>query len=113
MNNANNIKEQTRDIMHYESKIWEIADLLRSASIKQSEFPDFMMPFFALMMLEGRMQNAIQKVKDEEGITPEDDPEDFKEAFIEMNCGYNDYIVMQGKTLKDICQNDTTFEQDF
>ena len=113
MNNENNIKEQARDIMHYESKIWEIADLLRSASIKQSEFPDFMMPFFALMMLEGRMQNAIQKVKDEEGTTPEDDPEDFKEAFIEMNCGYNDYIVMQGKTLKDICKNDTTFEQDF
>lgn len=113
MSNIDNTKEQPRDIMHYESRIWEIADLLLSASIKQSEFPDYMMPFFALMMLEGRMLNAIQKVKDEEGLTPEDDPEDFKEAFIDMNCGYNDYIVMQGKTLKDICQNDTTFDQDF
>ena len=30
-----------------------------------------------------------------------------------MNCGYNEFIVMQGKTLKSICKNDTTFEQDF
>jgi type I restriction enzyme M protein len=86
---------------------------MRSASIKQSDFPNYMMPFFALMMLEGRMLNAIQKVIDEEGITPEDDPKDFKEAFLAMKCGYNEYIVMQGKTLKTICQNDTTFEQDF
>ena len=113
MSNVENIKEQPRDIMHYESKIWEIADLMRSASIKQSDFPNYMMPFFALMMLEGRMLNAIQKVTDEEGLTPEDDPEDFKEAFMAMKCGYNEYIVMQGKTLKTICQNDTTFEQDF
>ena len=113
MTNNNDMKQQPRDIMHYESRIWEIADLLRSASVKQSDFPDYMMPFFALMMLEGRMLNAIQKVKDEEDITPEDDPEDFKEAFIAMGCGYNEYIVMQGKTLSSICKNDTTFEQDF
>ena len=113
MTNDNDMMQQPRDIMHYESRIWEIADLLRSASVKQSDFPDYMMPFFALMMLEGRMLNAIQKVKDEEDITPEDDPEDFKEAFIAMGCGYNEYIVMQGKTLSSICKNDTTFEQDF
>jgi type I restriction enzyme M protein len=113
MPNNNDIKQQPRDIMHYESKIWEIADLLRSASVKQSDFPDYMMPFFALMMLEGRMLNAIQKVIDDEDITPEDDPEDFKEAFLAMGCGYNEYIVMQGKTLNSICKNDTTFEQDF
>lgn len=113
MTEQENIKQQPRDIMHYESKIWEIADLLRSASVKQSDFPDYMMPFFALMMLEGRMLNAVQKVKDDEDITPEEDPEDFKEAFIAMGCGFNDYIVMQGKTLNSICKNDTTFEQDF
>ena len=113
MTEQKNIKQQPRDIMHYESRIWEIADLMRSASIKQSDFPDYMMPFFALMMLEGRMLNAIQRVKEDEGITPEDDPEDFKEAFLAMNCGYNEFIVMQGKTLNSICKNDTTFEQDF
>lgn len=109
----NNITPQHRDIMHYESKIWEIADLMRSASIKQSEFPDYMMPFFALMMLEGRMLNEIKKVEEEEELTPQDNPKDFKEAFLERNCGYNEFIVMQGKTLSSICNNDKTFEQDF
>lgn len=109
----NNIMQQPRDIMHYESKIWEIADLLRSASIKQSDFPDYMMPFFALMMLEGRMLNAIKRVEKEEGFTAEDDPEEFADAFKDLDCGYNEFIVMQGKTLTSICDNDTTFEQDF
>ena len=113
MNNSNDIKQQPRDIMHYESQIWEIADLLRSASIKQSDFPDYMMPFFALMMLEGRMMNAIKKVEEDEGITADSDPEDFEEAFKELDCGYNEFIVMQGKTLSSICDNDTTFQQDF
>ena len=54
MNNSK-IERPIPDIMHYESKIWDIADLLRSASVKQSDFPTYMMPFFALVMLEGRM----------------------------------------------------------
>ena len=94
--------EQPRDIMQYESDIWGIADLLLSASIKQSDFPKFMMPFFALMMLEGRMLNAMKRVEEEESLTVKDDPEDFKEAFIDKGCGYNEYIVMQGKTLSSI-----------
>ena len=102
-----------RDIMHYESDIWSIADLLLAASIKPSDFPTYMMPFFALVMLEGRMINAINEVIDEEGINPNDDPDDFREAFLEKECGYNEYIVMQGKTLLSICRNDSTFDQDF
>lgn len=102
-----------RDIMHYESDIWAIADLLLAASIKQSDFPTYMMPFFALVMLEGRMLNAIRQVEEDEGINAKDNPEDFKEAFLEKKCGYNEYIVMQGKTLLSICRNDTTFDQDF
>ncbi len=113
MKEQNNIQSQPRDIMHYESDIWAIADLLLAASVKQSDFPAYMMPFFALMMLEGRMLNAMKLVEEEEGLTVKDDPEDFKEAFIDMGCGYNEYIVMQGKTLQNICNNDNTFEQDF
>lgn len=113
MTDIQNIQSQPRDIMHYESDIWAIADLLLAASVKQSDFPAYMMPFFALMMLEGRMLNAIKRVEEEEGLTVKDDPEDFKEAFIDMDCGYNEYIVMEGKTLSSICGNDTTFEQDF
>ena len=99
--------------MHYESNIWAIADLLLAASVKQSDFPAYMMPFFALMMLEGRMLNAMKCIEEEEGLTVKNDPKDFKEAFIDRDCGYNEYIVMQGKTLQSICNNDKTFEQDF
>lgn len=110
---AENKHTPMRDIMHYESDIWSIADLLLAASVKQSDFPAYMMPFFALTMLEGRMRNAVQDVIDKEHINPTDNPEDFKEAFVERECGYNRYIVMEGKTLRKICSNDTTFEQDF
>lgn len=102
-----------RDIMHYESDIWAIADLLLAAAVKQSDFPAYMMPFFALVMLEGRMRNAVREVEKENGITAESDPEDFKELFELRDCGYNEFIVMEGKTLQKICSNDTTFEQDF
>lgn len=113
MADTNNIQNQPRDIMHYESDIWAIADLLLAASVKQSDFPTYMMPFFALVMLEGRMLNAIKEVENDEGLTAESDPDDFKEAFLEKECGYNEYIVMQGKTLSSICNNDSTFDQDF
>ena len=112
MADTNNILNQPRDIMHYESDIWAIADLL-AASVKQRDFPTYMMPFFALVMLEGRMLNAIKEVENDEGLTAESDPDDFKEAFLEKECGYNEYIVMQGKTLSSICNNDSTFDQDF
>lgn len=108
-----NTDNRPRDIMHYESKIWDIADILLAAAVKQSDFPTYMMPFFALVMLEGRMRNAIRKVEEEYGITAKSNPKDFKDAFMDMDCGYNEYIVMQGKTLESICRNDTTFDQDF
>lgn len=106
-------KIPVKDIMQYESDIWAIADDLIAVSIKQSDFPTYMMPFFALMMLEGRMRNAMQKVMEKYHLTPELNPDDFREAFEEEGCGFNEYIVMQGKTLLKICSNDTTFEQDF
>lgn len=102
-----------RDIMHYESEIWSCADLLISSGIKQSKFPDYMMPFFALIMLEGRMRNEMRDVEETEGLIREENIEDFVEAFRDRECGYNDYIVRQGKTLSQICNNDKTFEQDF
>lgn len=44
--NINNATQ--RDIMHYESDIWSIADSLLAAGIKQSNFPTYMMPFFCI-----------------------------------------------------------------
>ena len=45
-------REQVQDIMHYESKILEEADLLLSAGIKQSDFPAYMMPFLLFSWLK-------------------------------------------------------------
>lgn len=102
-----------KDILSYESEIWACADLLISSGIKQSKFPDYMMPFFALIMLEGRMRNEMRDIQEAEGIDPTENIEDFVEAFRDRECGYNDYIVRQNKTLSSICDNDKTFEQDF
>lgn len=101
------------DIMCYESDIWAVADLLIAASVKQSDFPGYMMPFFALMMLEGRMRNAVRKLKAEYQIGEDETPEGFDELFISQKVGFNKFIVLENKTLADICRNDTTFEVDF
>lgn len=100
------------DIMRYESAIWAIADDLRAASIKQSDFPAYMMPFFALMMLEGRMRNEVAALERDCGITPKNDPDGFKALFLSKGCGFNAYTVMEGKTLADVCKSGS-FEQDF
>lgn len=102
-----------KDILSYESEIWSCADLLISSGIKQSKFPDYMMPFFALIMLEGRMLNEIKDIEEAEDLNRIDNPDEFLEAFRDRGCGFNEYIVMQGKTLASICDNDKTFEQDF
>lgn len=102
-----------KDILSYESEIWSCADLLISSGIKQSKFPDYMMPFFALIMLEGRMLKEIKDIEEAEDLNRIDNPDEFLEAFRDRGCGFNEYIVMQGKTLASICDNDKTFEQDF
>jgi len=102
-----------KDIMQYESDIWAVADLLIAAGIPQSKFPDYMMPFFALIMLEGRMRNAMKRVEEESLVSLESDKEEFIRAFKDENCGYNQYIVEERLTLAELCKNDTSFEQDF
>lgn len=91
-----------KDILSYESDIWSCADLLISSGIKQSKFPDYMMPFFALIMLEGRMRNEMADIEASEGLTRENNLQEFIEAFRDRECGYNDYIVREGKTLSTI-----------
>lgn len=103
---------QYKDIMQYESDIWAAADLLIAAGIKQSKFPDYMMPYFALMLLESRMLQVKKKLE-EDGYSRNDDLEEYIEAFKEEGTGYNEYIVEHGKKLSDICKNDTTFKQDW
>ena len=57
------------NILQYESKIWATADLLRGSGIKESEWPTFMMPFFALAMIESRLVRMFDNLKKEVGET--------------------------------------------
>ncbi len=98
------------NILQYESEVWRTADFLRGAGIKESDFPKYMMPFFALLMVESRLIREAERLEKEVG---RDDIEDFIEMFRLEGLGYNDYVIRQQKTLKDICKNDKTFDVDF
>lgn len=98
------------NILKYESDVWKTADLLRGSGIKESDFPKYMMPFFALLMVESRLVRAASAL--EEDIS-RDDIDDFVEMFELEGLGYNDYVVRKNKTLKDICKNDKTFDTDY
>jgi len=98
------------NILKYESDVWKTADLLIGAGIKQSDFPKYMMPFFALLMVESRLIREADRLEKEVG---REDIEDFIEMFSLEGLGYNDYVIRKKKTLKDICKNDKTFDVDF
>ncbi|MFL0063421.1 class I SAM-dependent DNA methyltransferase [Tenacibaculum maritimum] len=106
----------SQNILQYESKVWSTADLLIGAGIKQSDFPKYMMPYFALIMLESRLirhYNELLKDFDVESVEDLEDINDFVEEFKDQNIGYNEVVVRQQKTLAEICKNDTTFDNDF
>ncbi len=100
----------SQNISQYESDVWKTADLLIGAGIKQSDFPKFMMPFFALIMVESRL---IRYAKELENEISRSDIEGFIEEFKDLGLGFNDYVIRNNKTLKDICTNDKTFDIDF
>lgn len=100
----------TKNIMSYESDIWATADLLRGAGIKTSDFPKYMMPFFALIMVESRLLR-LKEEKEEEF-----DKEELEEMLAEIQDeahGYNDKLLREGKSLQQISKNDKTFRVDF
>lgn len=98
------------NILKYESEVWKTADLLIGAGIKQSDFPKYMMPFFALIMVESRLIREADRLEKEIG---KGDIEDFIEMFSLEGLGYNEFVIRHKKTLKTICQNDKTFDVDF
>lgn len=107
-----------QNIMKYESKVWATADLLIGAGIKQSDFPKYMMPFFALIMVESRLLREAKKLSEEYGVESvseldKDSLEDFINEFSDNGLGYNDFVIRRGKKLKDICANDKSFDVDF
>ena len=103
------------NILQYESTIWNTADLLRGCGIKESEWPSYMMPFFALSMIESRLLRSLDELMAQEDITDfaDVDPKDLAEVIRDRGQGYNAYLIEQGKTLRSISQNDKSFETDF
>ncbi|MFZ9738860.1 MAG: HsdM family class I SAM-dependent methyltransferase [Prochlorotrichaceae cyanobacterium] len=104
-----------QNILQYESTIWSTADLLRGCGIKESEWPSYMMPFFALVMIESRLLRMFDELKAELGkdTLDEIEPDDLIELIQDKGQGYNVYIFEKHQTLKDICRNDKAFDVDF
>ncbi|NMM08705.1 MAG: N-6 DNA methylase [Polaromonas sp.] len=92
-------------------KIWETADTLRGAGIKASEWPAYMMPFFALMMLESRLrrfrQARIEEFRTEVASNFRiEDPshmEWLEYAAKAANKGNNRDLLLHGKGLRETC----------
>jgi type I restriction enzyme M protein len=108
-------KTENTSIMQYESKIWATADLLRGCGIKESEWPSYMMPFFALVMLESRLVRMLEELKEEIGEKALSDikKDDLIAMIQDRGQGYNRYIFEHKKTLSSICMNDKSFDIDF
>ena len=103
------------NILQYESKIWATADLLRGCGIKESEWPSFMMPFFALAMIESRLVRMFDDLKAEIGEKAFNgiDKNDRYDLIRDKGQGYNIFILEKGRSLTDICKNDKSFDIDF
>jgi type I restriction enzyme M protein len=105
------ITPKTKDILSYESEVWTSADILRSSvGLKASDFPDFMMPFFALRLVESRLIRKYNEVCQDTSLTTEQDRIDEIKDSVGF---YNSVIIEKQRTLIDIVQNDKTFYQDF
>ena len=102
------------NILQYESKIWATADLLRGSGIKESEWPSFMMPFFALVMIESRLIRMFEELKTEVGEEAfgQIQKEDLYDLIKDKGQGYNSYIFEKDLSLQGVCKNDKSFETD-
>ncbi|HEX5362895.1 MAG TPA: hypothetical protein VFW59_01360, partial [Gallionella sp.] len=59
-------------IITYEADIWKTADTLRGCAIKESDWPGYMMPFFALMLVESRVRRLrTEKIAEYQEATGE------------------------------------------
>ena len=105
------ISPKTKDILSYESLVWDSADILRgSVTTKEHLYPAYMMPFFALIMVESRLIREYAKVaKDVELISEEDRIIEIKET----TGFYNSMIIEEKITLKDLVANDKHFFTEF
>lgn len=98
-------------LLSYADTIWKTADTLRGAGVKEGDFPSFMMPFFALMLLESRLRRfKNEKVAEFEramGVkfdTEQQEHRDWLAASAKAaNKGYHRELLMHDKGLKETC----------
>jgi type I restriction enzyme M protein len=92
-------------------KIWGTADTLRGAGIKASEWPAYMMPFFALMMLESRLRRFRQSRIEEFKAVVASDFKVEDQAHLQWleyaakaaNKGYHHDLLIHEKGLRETC----------
>lgn len=98
-------------LLSYTETIWKTADTLRGAGIKEGDFPSYMMPFFALMLLESRLRRfKAEKIAEfEVAIGVKFDAENVEHReWLELsakavNKGYHPELLLLDKGLKETC----------
>lgn len=98
-------------LLAHAETIWRTADTLRGAGIKESEFPSYMMPFFALMLLESRLRRfKAEKVAEFQAAMgapfdpgDEDHREWLEKAARVANKGYHPELLLLDKGLRETC----------
>lgn len=98
-------------LLAHAETIWRTADTLRAAGVKESEFPSYMMPFFALMLLESRLRRfKREKVAEFEAAmntkfdSGNKDHRDWLEAAAKAaNKGYHPELLLLDKGLRETC----------
>ncbi len=105
------ISPKTRDILSYDSTIWRTADILRgSVTTKEHLYPNYMMPFFGLMMIESRLIREYDKALKDVNLTEEED----RIAEVKESSGfYNSMLIEEKIRLSDLVKNDKHFFGDF
>lgn len=96
----------------YESQIWATAETLYSNGFKASEWPKYMMPFFALMLVESRIVRAKnEKIKEiEVELGCRFDPLNeihvdlLNESLIHEKYGYHPELIKFNRSLSVICE---------
>ncbi len=96
----------------YESKIWDTAKILYAHSFKPSEWPNLMMPFFALLLVESRIVRSMnEKIKELEvelecpfDRTNEEHIELLNDSVFAQNYGYHPELVKNGRTIWSLCE---------
>lgn len=100
-------------LQEYESKIWSTADTLYSNGFKASEWPKYMMPFFALMLVESR----IVRVRNEKIIALEAElgysfnplneihVDLLNESILSEKYGYHPELIKFNRPLSYICES--------